>query len=102
MLQSDILHGPTASDIDENLEHIQSDYWEILGQCSSVFTLLNEELGKLNVYLLNSQNKSTVRAKFSAIWNSNVMATLRDNVKGQAIVTTLLLAAFQAYVEVTF
>jgi hypothetical protein len=75
------------------------DYEAVLGACSLTFAILSQHLEKLGLGGLNQKNESDVHSKLRYLWNESEMEMIRQNIRGQATAISLLLTAFQSYVD---
>ena len=81
-------------------EYLLEEYQAVLGACSLTFSILHERLTALGVDGLNQRNGSDFGSKLRYMWNESQMEMVRQNIRGQAIAISLLLTAFQSYVDI--
>ena len=84
----------TEESADENRE-MWEEYRAVLDACSLTFDVLSEHLNKLGLDKVDEFNEITAKSRIKAVMNSDEMACLIQNIRGQAQALSLLLQVFQ-------
>jgi hypothetical protein len=78
-------------------DSLLEDYEAVLGACSLTFDILERRLVALTG--MSKENTSSISTKLKYIWNETEMGMIVQHIRGQANAISLLLNAFQSYVN---
>lgn len=85
-----------SKDTDDPMSLTFDEYEAVISACSLTFAVFNQRIEELDVYGVDTNGKSSTKARLKTLWNDDEMNLLRNNIRGQATAITVLLAAFQA------